>query len=77
MQEIKDGQKSIAKLEDMNHHFEIKNGQLEERNEDLVHLVRQLDLKMNQLEQFIIKEVPNGEERLMKIINDDDEEVLY
>lgn len=26
---------------------------------------------MNQLEQFIIKNVPNGEEELMKIINQD------
>lgn len=78
MQEIKDSQKSIAKLEDANHQLDIRNATVEERNEDLIHLVRQLDLKMNQLEQFIISEVPNGEERLMKIINEDDpEQMLY
>ena len=43
--------------------------ELYERNEDLIDLIKQLDEKMNTLEQFIIKELPDGEARLMEIIN--------
>ena len=41
------------------------------KNEELVDLVKQLDFKMSQLEHFIIKNVEDGERRLMRIIHDE------
>jgi len=35
----------------------------------LIDLIKQLDEKMNLLEKFIIASVPEGEKRLMEIIN--------
>lgn len=43
--------------------------ELYQRNEDLIDLIKQLDEKMSMLEQFIIKNVDNGEDKLMEIIN--------
>ena len=46
-----------------------QNIELFDRNEELIDLVRSLDEKMNVLEQFIIKNVEDGENRLMELIN--------
>ena len=46
-----------------------QNQELFSRNEDLIDLIKQLDEKMNMLEKFIIKNVEQGETRLMEIIN--------
>ena len=46
-----------------------QNQELFSRNEDLIDLIKQLDEKMNMLEKFIIKNVEEGETRLMEIIN--------
>lgn len=46
-----------------------QNQELFSRNEDLIDLIKQLDEKMNMLEKFIIKNVDEGETRLMEIIN--------
>jgi hypothetical protein len=46
-----------------------QNVELFERNEDLIDLIKQLDEKMNCLEKYIIANVKDGENELMKIIN--------
>ena len=40
-----------------------------DKNEELLELIRNLDDKMNILEQFFINKVDNGEEVLMELIN--------
>ena len=40
-----------------------------DRNEELIDLVKSLDEKMNVLEQYFIKNVPDGEKLLMELIN--------
>ena len=46
-----------------------QNLELYSRNEDLIDLIKQLDEKMNMLEKFIVKNVEDGETKLMEIIN--------
>jgi len=55
----------LLQIQELNY----QNIELYDRNEELIDLVKSLDEKMNELEQYIIKNVPNGQEELMKLIN--------
>ena len=46
-----------------------QNIELFDRNEELIELVSLLDKKMSVLEQYFIKNVVGGEEKLMELVN--------
>ena len=65
-------QKFIKAKEKFNKDWEGLNNQnieLFDRNEELIDLVKSLDEKMNVLEQYFMKHVPDGENKLMELIN--------